>query len=82
VLIVALIVLVIRAIQISTDVKSTSAIMKKRAEELDSYINKLHSTFSDMSETLKGIMASFATFKDIKEKVSKYLENKKDEKEK
>lgn len=68
---IALVAVLVRAFQILTDLKTSTAIIAKRTKEIDSLVDRIEKVFHDGTETLKGFMSSMDFIRTIKNKFNK-----------
>lgn len=74
--IIFLIVVLWRLYKVLTDVNETTTIAKKRAHDLDNWIDKIESAVGNMSETVKGILTSLESLKVVKDSIVSIIKEK------
>lgn len=78
VIIVAIILIVVlaRLYMVLTDINDTTKITKRRARDLDKWIDKVEKSVREISDMSKVFSDAFAQLKALKEKISKYVDAK------
>jgi len=59
------------------DVKETTTIAKKRAHEVDDWLNKAEATIKDFTNSFKSFLNTFEQLKNIKNKMADFFESDK-----
>lgn len=76
IVVIVLIVVLIRLYMVLTDINDTTKITKRRARDLDKWIDKVEKSVRDISDMTKVFSDAFAQLKGLKEKISKYVDAK------
>lgn len=77
---ISLIVVLWRYYQVLTNLKDVTAVAKKRAKDIDDWIDKIEKSIGNMTETVKGIVTSLESLKIIKDNIVNIIKDKTKEK--
>lgn len=75
-----LIVVLWRLYKVLTDINDTTSIAKRRAHDIDGWIDKIENAVGNLSETVKGILTSLESLRVIKDNIISMVKEKTKEK--
>lgn len=73
---IALIFVLWRTYLILTDINDSTGVMRKRIRDFDRMVSNLESSFSSLTEVIKGLAGSMEKVKTAKDKITSFFETK------